>query len=83
MQAQYFKICNNAIAFMSFNILQVVPEEKVTALCESIVRSGTEYSKRVNSPCPLMYSYYHTEYLGMKSNKQLLFSKICIFEHVY
>lgn len=43
---------------------QVVPQEKIDALCESIVKSGTDYSRSVNSPCPLMYSYYETEYLG-------------------
>lgn len=29
-----------------------------------MVNSGKEYSRRHNSPCPLMYSYYDVEYLG-------------------
>lgn len=43
---------------------QILPEEKLFALCEAIIKSGTDYSRQVNSPCPLMFSYYETEYLG-------------------
>ncbi|XP_054712655.1 lanC-like protein 3 [Uloborus diversus] len=42
----------------------IVPEEKIEALCKSIVTAGLTYSRKVNSPCPLMYAYYDTEYLG-------------------
>lgn len=47
-----------------FDILKVVPDEIIFALCEAMIKSGTEYSRRVNSPSPLMYAYYETEYLG-------------------
>lgn len=33
-------------------------------LCNVIVDSGREYSSKFKSPCPLMYHYYNTEYLG-------------------
>ncbi|XP_016952104.1 lanC-like protein 3 homolog [Drosophila biarmipes] len=47
----------------------VLPEKKITdddlvSICQLIVTSGREYSKINNSPCPLMYQYHGTEYLG-------------------
>ncbi|XP_078618101.1 lanC-like protein 3 isoform X1 [Branchiostoma floridae x Branchiostoma japonicum] len=47
--------------------VQVLPQTgdaSVHALCAAMVKSGREYSKRHNSPSPLMYAYYGTEYLG-------------------
>lgn len=43
---------------------QVVPSSKIEAVCASIIQSGREYAKRHQSPAPLMYAYYKTEYLG-------------------
>ncbi|XP_002742235.1 lanC-like protein 3, partial [Saccoglossus kowalevskii] len=43
---------------------QVIPNETAHALCNSMVASGRDYSKRHRSPIPLMYAYYDTEYLG-------------------
>lgn len=43
---------------------QVIPSESLKSVCASIVQSGRDYSRRHNSPCPLMYAYYDTEYLG-------------------
>ncbi|GBN01374.1 LanC-like protein 3 [Araneus ventricosus] len=43
---------------------EILPEEKVIKLCSTIVQSGVKYSKKHRSPCPLMYAYYGTEYLG-------------------
>ncbi|CAL1300919.1 unnamed protein product [Larinioides sclopetarius] len=43
---------------------EILPEEKVIKLCDAIVQSGVKYSKKHRSPCPLMYAYYGTEYLG-------------------
>ncbi|PRD21592.1 UNVERIFIED_CONTAM: LanC-like protein 3-like protein [Trichonephila clavipes] len=43
---------------------EVVPEQKIDALCSAIIQSGVQYSKKYRSPCPLMYAYYKTEYLG-------------------
>ena len=42
----------------------VVPQDILHSLCASVIHSGREYSRRNNSPCPLMYAYYQTEYLG-------------------
>lgn len=44
--------------------LEVVPEQKIDALCTAMVQSGVQYAKKHRSPCPLMYAYYKTEYLG-------------------
>lgn len=38
--------------------------DSIIELCESIVRSGREYSKSRRSAFPLMYQYHSTEYLG-------------------
>lgn len=43
---------------------QVFGNEELYKICDMIVTSGREYSKKHNSPCPLMYHYYNTEYLG-------------------
>ena len=43
---------------------QVVPKTSMDALHDATVHSGRQYSKRHHSPCPLMYAYYGTEYLG-------------------
>lgn len=43
---------------------QVIPEELINKVCHSLVESGRNYAKHHRSPCPLMYSYYGTEYLG-------------------
>ena len=42
----------------------VVPMETMHELARVIVESGKNYSRRHKSPCPLMYAYYDTEYLG-------------------
>ena len=42
----------------------VVPLETLHQLCRLIIESGKLYAQRASSPCPLMYSYYDTEYLG-------------------
>ncbi|XP_070568983.1 lanC-like protein 3 [Ptychodera flava] len=44
--------------------VQVLSKETIHSLCNSIVSSGREYSRRHRSPAPLMYAYYKTEYLG-------------------
>eukprot|EP00794_Sanderia_malayensis_P000276 gene276-900_t len=42
----------------------VIPDEITLPLCNAIIESGRQYSKKHNHPSPLMYSYYGTEYLG-------------------
>lgn len=37
-----------------------------------MIKSGREYAKSHNSPCPLMYSYYKTQYLGKQTDKNNL-----------
>lgn len=43
---------------------QVLSVEEMHKICKVIVESGREYAKKHRSPCPLMYHYYSTEYLG-------------------
>lgn len=38
--------------------------EEILEICESILRSGREYSRKTNSRLPLMYQYHGSEYLG-------------------
>ncbi|XP_020293533.1 lanC-like protein 3 homolog [Pseudomyrmex gracilis] len=42
----------------------VVPIETMCEIARTIVTSGKTYARVHNSPCPLMYAYYGTEYLG-------------------
>ncbi|CAL8102070.1 unnamed protein product [Orchesella dallaii] len=43
---------------------QPVPREDLKLLWDTIIESGRRYSKQRKSLCPLMFSYYQTEYLG-------------------
>lgn len=43
---------------------EIIPREKIFQLCQAVIESGKEYSKKRKSPSPLMYAYYGTEYLG-------------------
>lgn len=43
---------------------QVVSLKDMHEIAQAIVRSGERYATDHGSPCPLMYSYYETEYLG-------------------
>jgi len=43
---------------------EVVPNTVLCRMCDSMVESGERYSRRHRSPCPLMYAYHGTEYLG-------------------
>ncbi|KAJ0174277.1 hypothetical protein K1T71_010423 [Dendrolimus kikuchii] len=43
---------------------EVCAKEDLYKICDMMVTSGREYSKKRNSPSPLMYHYYNTEYLG-------------------
>jgi len=43
---------------------QVLDEDKVYQLCNVVIESGRKFSKKMSSKCPLMYSYYETQYLG-------------------
>ncbi|XP_029162376.1 lanC-like protein 3 homolog [Nylanderia fulva] len=42
----------------------VVPLDMMHEIARTIVASGQMYARVHNSPCPLMYAYYGTEYLG-------------------
>jgi len=39
-------------------------QSQVYQVCDMMVSCGQHYSAKVRSPCPLMYQYYGTEYLG-------------------
>jgi len=54
--AGYMWLCSQGVNSLS------LPE--VYSVCDMMVRCGQEYSVRSRSPCPLMYQYYGTEYLG-------------------
>ncbi|XP_012266305.2 lanC-like protein 3 homolog [Athalia rosae] len=43
---------------------QIVPLKEIHEIAQVIVQSGQRYATDHGSPCPLMYSYYDTEYLG-------------------
>jgi hypothetical protein len=52
--------------------LQVIDNQHLHAVCDVIVQSGRSYADRRHYstptlPCPLMYAYYDTEYLGKKN----------------
>ncbi|XP_021933931.1 lanC-like protein 3 isoform X2 [Zootermopsis nevadensis] len=40
------------------------PAKDIDEICKCVIESGRNYARRHRSPCPLMYSYYDTEYLG-------------------
>ena len=42
----------------------VVPDSVISAIVTSIIESGRKTASNLNSPSPLMYSYYDTLYLG-------------------
>ncbi|XP_011701329.1 PREDICTED: lanC-like protein 3 homolog [Wasmannia auropunctata] len=42
----------------------VVPLDIMHEIAQTIIASGKTYVRVHNSPCPLMYAYYGTEYLG-------------------
>lgn len=42
----------------------VVPFDIMHEIARTIIVSGKTYMQVHNSPCPLMYAYYGTEYLG-------------------
>ncbi|XP_021965389.1 lanC-like protein 3 homolog [Folsomia candida] len=41
-----------------------IPQKDLLEIFNLIIESGRNYSNQHKSPCPLMYSYYDTEYLG-------------------
>lgn len=43
---------------------EIFPKIDLYRICDMMVASGRDYSKKHKSPCPLMYQYYNTEYLG-------------------
>lgn len=43
---------------------QIVSNETMHDIANLIVESGKKYSDETRCPCPLMYAYYGTEYLG-------------------
>ena len=44
--------------------VKILDRERVFALLDAMIESGTAYSKTHHSAFPLMYAYYETEYLG-------------------
>uniref|UniRef100_A0A0A9XEN6 LanC-like protein 3 homolog n=2 Tax=Lygus hesperus TaxID=30085 RepID=A0A0A9XEN6_LYGHE len=43
---------------------QVIPDDVIHTMCDKILQSGRHYSRSKNFYCPLVYSYYKTEYIG-------------------
>ncbi|XP_026320543.1 lanC-like protein 3 [Hyposmocoma kahamanoa] len=44
--------------------MNVFSHAELYKICDMILSNGREYAKKHRSPCPLMYHYYNTEYLG-------------------
>lgn len=42
----------------------VIPLDLMHEIAQTMIVSGQTYARIHNSPCPLMYAYYGTEYLG-------------------
>ena len=42
----------------------IVSDETVLPLCNTIIESGKRTAQLQDSECPLMYTYYNTNYLG-------------------
>ncbi|XP_028160499.1 lanC-like protein 3 [Ostrinia furnacalis] len=42
----------------------VFTNDELYKICDVMVACGREYSTKHKSPCPLMYHYYNTEYIG-------------------
>ncbi|KAM8975854.1 LOW QUALITY PROTEIN: lanC-like protein 3 [Pelodytes ibericus] len=42
----------------------VLTAPQIRSICQAILESGKQYSRKKRKPFPLMYSYYGTEYLG-------------------
>lgn len=42
----------------------VMSDKNLISICSTTVESGRAYAKEHKSPCPLMFSYHNTEYLG-------------------
>lgn len=42
----------------------VFTNEELYKICDVMVACGREYATKHKSPCPLMYHYYNTEYIG-------------------
>ncbi|XP_043393966.1 lanC-like protein 3 isoform X2 [Chelonia mydas] len=43
---------------------QMLTPVQIRSICQAILESGKQYAMKKRKPCPLMYSYYGTEYLG-------------------
>lgn len=44
--------------------IDVLEKSQIFKLCNSMIQSGRWYATKYGSPCPLMYAYHGTEYLG-------------------
>ena len=53
------------------------PREELKKVWDTIVESGRKYAKDKKSPCPLMYVYHGTEYLGNYLITQMNGNLIC------
>jgi hypothetical protein len=50
--------------------IDVLEESSLLKILDSIVQSGRDYAKKGNFKCPLMYSYYKTDYIGILLNNR-------------
>ncbi|XP_034610480.1 lanC-like protein 3 [Trachemys scripta elegans] len=44
--------------------MEMLTPVQIRSICQAILESGKQYAVKKRKPCPLMYSYYGTEYLG-------------------
>lgn len=55
---------NGALILNKHFNTQIVKLSDLYDICDSVVKSGRDYSLKNKSSSPLMYAYYNTEYLG-------------------
>ena len=57
----------------------LVPIQDLHTICNKMVQVGRAYSSSTTSPCPLMYSWYDSEYLGAAHGlSAILLAFLCV-----
>jgi hypothetical protein len=55
------------------------PRDQLFRICNSIIESGRQFSSEINSPCPLMYQYHGSDYLGAAHGISGIFQMLLSF----
>lgn len=62
-------------------LLQILSKDQIKSICQAIIESGKQYTRRKRKPFPLMYSYYGTEYLGKLSRFEQIQSLVDLCDY--